>query len=251
MSSFRIDRQYVSFVTAETRPVCPAGRQTGAAAPGTVRQEAAPAAEQAREEAARILRGANSEAVDMLKKAKELADDVLREAREQARGIREEAKAAGFLEGQEDARARAEAERQEDAGALARLTGQLRGQYSDQVDSLRTGVIALVMDIARKVIDVKLSASDQVFLALVDSALERLRQKGSAAIRVSEADYRRYFGQEGAARRLRFGQESLLVVEEESYAPGDLVVESDGELLDYSIGRQLGRIEKAFMGEGA
>ncbi len=251
MSSFRIDRQYVSFVTAETRSVLKdAPPEGGRRSTVSARQEDAKLAEKARQEAEQILSKANAEASAAVKTAKSLAADILAEARGQAQSIREQARQAGFAEGQKDAMIQAEAQRERDAAQIARCTEGLRRQYSEQVESLREDMIALVMDITRKVIGVKLQESEQVFLDMVGGALERLNERGSAAIHVSGEDYKRYFICRKTGEPLHLEWENVLVVEQDSYEPGDLVVESDGELLDYSIEGQLERIEKAFTGEG-
>ena len=107
-------------------------------------------------------------------------------------------------------------------------------------------IVALVMEIVRKIINVKLSQSDEVFLGLVQDALEHLKQTGSISIRVSPEDYARYFGRERGIPDLDAGEAKIAIVEEPDFSPGDLIVESEGEIIDLSIDRQVTQIENAF-----
>ena len=261
MSSFRIDRQYVSFVTAETRSVFQSGHKSDAMASFTGAGPGVPADEfrrhcaetlerarkQADEQAELMLEQARSDADTIVKNAKKLAEELVGEAQKRAAAIREDAKEAGYSEGQTSARQFAEQTRNKEEKELSRLVSRLKSDYTGLVDSLHGGVVSLTMDIVRKIIGIKLSESDDVFLDLVNNALEQLKQTGAATIHVSSEDYARYFGAGGS---VRLGKTEAAVAEEEGYLPGDLVVESESEILDFSIGRQIERVEQAFLQKG-
>lgn len=265
MSSFRIDRQYVSFVTAETRSVRTAGQMpdtnmfftdTGAAneSEEVMAQHYAEILDRARKEAeekaALILKRARSEADAIVGQAKRMAGDTMEEARSSAAGIRAEAKQAGYSEGQKTAQMHAQARKKEEKQEFSQLMDQLRSHYSELVEGMREDVISLVIDIVKKIVNFRLNESDEIFLGLIRDALEQLKQTGTVIIRVGSEDYARYFGTE-AGKGIQTGKAKAAVLEEESYSPGDLIVESEGEILDYSIGRQIERVEKAFLKERA
>jgi flagellar assembly protein FliH len=263
MSSFRIDRQYVSFVTAETQPVHatvqPVNRKTAAASPdpgglagdiGKLYEEIYKRLQSENaDQAEYILEQARAKAQTMTSEAKEQADDMIKKAEADAEAIREDAKNKGYLEGLEQAGAAEEERKIEEAAALKRLENQLKDEYSALVGGVDKDVIVLVMEIVKKIIGIKLSQSDDIFLGLVSDALERLKQAGSVTIRVSSEDYTRYFGNGGPG--VDAGDMKVTVVEDEGFKCGDLIVESEGEVLDLSITRQISQVENAFLsGEG-
>lgn len=254
MSSFRIDRQYVTFVTAEAHPVPRSAAPEAHASPEeTLLDEARSRSQELLEQAEReasertrqIIAEAEAQAKEKLRSAGAEAEKLLSGAKSEAEKIWEQARRDGNKEGLRQAEAEAGQRKKAEAEQLGALTEELRTQYAGLVDSMRPDVLSLVMEIVRKVIHVKLKESDEAFLALVNDAIERLRQSGAVMIRVGSEDYTRYFGREPAELLLNAGEAKLTVVEEESYAPGDLVVESEGEVLDLSVDRQLQRIEKA------
>jgi flagellar assembly protein FliH len=196
-----------------------------------------------------LLDQARANAQEITDQAKEQADEIVRQAEDNAAAISEEAKNTGYLEGLKCAEAAAEQRKMEEAAALKRLESQLKDEYDALVGGLDKDVIALVMEIVKKVIGIKLSQSDDIFVGLVSDALERLKQAGSVTIRVSPEDYLRYFGNGGPG--IDTGDTKLTVVEDESFECGDLIVESEGEVLDLSITRQINQVENAFLsGEG-
>lgn len=250
MSSFRIDRQYVSFQTAETQPVY-AATQTQ-----SVKKEVRDVAEPSgidisklyneiyerllnehAEQAESMLSRASAEAQEIVEKAKQQAEEMTSRARAEAERLKNEMTVT--LESAY--REKISRERQE----LQNMELSLRSSYDSMIDGIQGEVIGLVMEIVRKVIGIKMSQTDEIFLGLVRDALERLKQTGSVVIRVGPEDYMRYFGGEDGPE-LDTGELKTTVVEEPDFSPGDLIVESEGEIIDLSVGRQLNQIEKAF-----
>lgn len=199
----------------------------------------------------------------ILEEAGEKARATIAQAQEQARAILDEAAAqAERIEREAQEKMRAEEERraaefkklcEEETRRLQQahqaLAEELHGRYQALVDEVEEGVVPLVMEIVRKVIGVKLSESDDVFLGLVRAGIERLRQQGAATIRVSPEDYARYFGQRpGWQSQLETGDMKLTAMADSGLSPGGLVVDTEFECVDLSIDRQLDEIEKALGG---
>jgi len=267
MSSFRIDRQYVSFVTAETRPVYATGQlpQTSAYFSSTdavgadehtqvTQQHYAEIFEtiqkEADEKATLILANAVSEADAIVSKAKNEAGEIVDKAKMIAESVLEDARQMGYSEGQKNAEAHADAKKSKDAIELQQLVDKLHKDYADLVDGMRAGIISLVIDIVKKVINFRLNDSEEIFLSIINNAIEQLKQTGEVIIHVGSEDYARYFGKAPAEKNIHAGKAKVIVIEEQGYLPGDLVVESEGEVMDFSVGRQIERIESAFIKEG-
>ncbi len=263
MSSFRIDRQYVSFEAAEIHPANIKSRTDGENVT-EVSVSAAICAEEiekqrielikqtkkdAYEKAQMLINRARAEAEEIIRKARLLAEEIISDAEENAREIKETAEKEGFAHGIKKAEESAELRKSEEAKALRQMMDKLREDYSNLVDGINKDVVSLSMEIVRKIIGVKLDSSDEVFIGFVNDALGRLKQAGFITIHVSSEDYARYFGGELPEKRLNTGDAKIAVIEEEDYSKGDLILESDGEILDFSIGKQIEKIEKAFAGE--
>lgn len=249
MSSFRIDRQYVAFQTAETEPVFATNQVQQS--PETYDETGGYDGDLSKlyneiyerlldehaEQAELMLSKASEESREIIEKAKKQAEEIISRAKEDASKFRKEIKEQ--IESEENKRKSLEQKE------LLRLETELRSSYDTLVGGLQDGVISLVMEIVRKVIGLRLSQSDEVFIALIRDALERLKQTGSVIIRVGPEDYARYFGHERAPN-LDTGETKVTVVEEPDFSPGDLIVESEGEIVDLSIDRQIRQIEDAF-----
>ena len=248
MSSFRIERQYVAFQTAETEPVL-AANQEQKRSPDKSDGNESDVSKLYNEIFERLQSEHAEQAELMLKRAAEEAREIVENARKQAGELVAQAQAE--IERQREElrtqaeRAAAERKRAEET-ELLKMESSLRGSYDTLVDGMRGEVITLVMEIVRKVIGIKLSQSDEVFLGLIRDALEHLKQTGAIVIRVGAEDYVRYFGH-GRGPELGTGDMKVTVVEEPDFSAGDLLVESEGEIIDLSIDRQIGLIEKAFL----
>lgn len=250
MSSFRIDRQYVAFETAETQPVY-ATNKTPKAQPAPDNNNDSYRGDISKiyneiyerlqnehaEQAEYMLSKAADDAQDIIDKAKIHADEIMNQARSDAERIRDEL--VGEMEATSSQR-KSQAETE-----LLSVETKLRNDYSNLVDGMSGNVIALVMEIVKKIIGIKLSQSDEIFIGMVKDALAQLKQTGSVLIRVSPEDYLRYFGNE--RDDLENDEIKITVVEEPNFSNGDLIVESEGEMIDLSIDRQIDQIEKAFM----
>jgi len=256
MSSFRIDRQYVTF---EASDMC--------AADGTLKQISDPSGygdpnlaemdeyqralfeqekKKAEDKAKRILENADQKAESILQHARKTAAAIIRESQDNAGSVLEAAKAEGYSQGKKEAKADAAVRKKEEAEQLRRLADSMKTEYAKLLDGMHDDVISLVMEIAKKIIDVKLQKSDEVFMALVNDAVSRLKQASNIIIHVSSEDYERYFGDGETEKKIVGTNAKIAVVEEESYSPGDLIVESEGEALDLSISKQLEKVKIAF-----
>ncbi|NCB50681.1 MAG: hypothetical protein EOM54_02190 [Clostridia bacterium] len=259
MSSFRIERQYVSFKTLETpnvHPVeedrqdkeewCILGDNGSEDGPVLQMECAAVIIEKAEKKAECIRLRAEKESTAVLGSAKARAEEIISEADKNAEKIRETARAEGYAAGIKEASAEAEARKRTEAESLWKMEEKLRSDYSGLVDGMRKDFKSLIIEITKKIINVKLKESDEVFIGLINDAIDRLKQTGYLIVRVCPEDYIRYFGDDFPENDLNAGEAKVAVIEEEGFSSGDLVVESEREVLNLSINRQIRQIEEAF-----
>lgn len=255
MSSFRIDRQYVAFETAETQPVHATGKAQKTE-PEAVVDNSIEISKLYDEIYEKLQREHAEQAELMLSKASDEAHEIIKKAKKQAEDITGQA-TADALKMKEELSARMEAEdaqrRSRSKTEISKLETKLRDDYAELIDGMHGKIVALVMEIVKKIIGIKLSESDEIFIGLIKDALERLKQTGSVLIRVSPEDFARYFGDirgdggGSALEALDNGEIKVTAVEEPNFSQGDLIVESEGEMIDLSINRQIGLIEEAFL----
>ncbi len=260
MSSFRIDRQYVSFVSAEAHAVVTGSRiseEIEAAEEKDERQQLAAEEfrliceqmkakiiKEAEDRADMIVQKAENDASAIKAEAEKKAGLLIEEARQKAESLKNKAKADGQNEGIKIAEQIYEAKRKQDELDLNSLKNTLHMSYGALVDQMRDEVLSLVFGIVKKIINIKLSESDEVFMNLINSAIDELKYTGTSSIYISPEDYKRYFGKE--PHELNSGSGKVNIYEKDDFKSGDLVVESDGEILDYSVSRQIERLEKVF-----
>ncbi|MGE4353944.1 MAG: FliH/SctL family protein [Oscillospiraceae bacterium] len=257
MSSFRIDRQYVSFETVETPNVHPVEQALSGMQNDYEGSDAYPegiekyctdiiskATEEAEKKAAKIVGRAEHEAGRALDSAKKQAAQIVDEAKSAAEDIETTARTQGYEQGEKDAEAEAAARKNRESQALKEMVGKLKADYCNLVDDMHKDIMSLIIEIARKIINVKLKESDEVFIGLINDGIERLKNTGSLMIHVSSDDYARYFESGRLDKKIEAGEAKVVPVEEETYLPGDLIIESDGEMLNLSIERQIKQIEE-------
>lgn len=265
MSSFRIERQYVSFKTIETPNVHPVGqtfqgKRSGFSfdpdgdencpmpSDGYSAAVIESAQREAEKRANQILRWAENEAGEIVGSAKTEAGGIIEEAEKSAAAIKESARAEGYALGRQNAEAETVRRKGEEAKDLQRMVEKLKSDYSEILDDMQKDVMSLIIEITKKIINVKLKESDGVFIGLINDAVDRLKQARCLIIRVCPEDYARYFGSESAEHTINAGQAKVVVSEEDTFSSGDLIIESEGEMLNLSIGRQIGQVEAALMG---
>lgn len=251
MSSFRIDRQYVSFETAETQPVYAQAKpqQEKSSLDEELEKYGGDISKLYNEIYERLQGEHADQAEHMLSKAALEAQDIVTKARREAEQIVEQAKvdtAKALEERMLALESEFGARKQQEAAALCSLESELRSTYTKLLEDMHADVIGLVMEIVKKIIGIKLSQSDDVFMGMIRDALDRLKQTGAVVIRISPEDYLRYFGSSRDETELENGDFKVAIVEDPSFIQGDLVVESEGEMIDLSIDRQIDLIEKAF-----
>lgn len=260
MSSFRIDRQYVSFETAEIHPVRTDNQDKKVGEPSAssrteyVQDNSSEIIEQklreAESKAEQIVDKAQFEAELTMSKARKTASSIIKEAQEKAGELLESAKREGYKDGIREAQEAAAEQKLEDEAQFQELAEKLKASYLDLVDSMQGDIVSIVMDISRKIIGIKLQESDAVFMGLVSGAVDQLKQAESITIHVSPEDYVRYFQHSPVERLFDDSNAKVTVIEDESYSTGDLVVETECEVLDLSVSKQINKVEKALVSKG-
>lgn len=262
MSTFRIDKQYVTIEKAEQKTVhvgvrsTPINGKSGSNNTPRPYYEAEKLIEnitkKAEEKASSIIDEAEKKAGLIISQAEEQAEAIKMEAEKISVEIKKRAQEEGYAAGISKAEADIANKLDEDKREFKRLTDKLLQNYSRTIDEARGDIISLVIDITKKILGIKLHESDKIFMDLVNNAIDELKNSSYIKIHVSPADYERYFGKEQAGEKIKkVTSATISIDEEENFHEGDLVVESEGEVLDLSVFKQLDKIECAFVNGNA
>ena len=275
---FRIDRNLVNFAAAQSAKVdneCveagAAGEAPDAAASATalaqaLEEELAEARAQAQTQAREIINEAEAKAKatanGLIEDARQEVAALLLAAREQAEEERRSAWQEGYTEGVEegkhsydeqlDAKLREsdeqlDAKLREDDGKLKRVIEELYDERTRTYEELEEDVVELAIGIVRKVINPSEDEFGGVFELLIRNALKQISPDGKIVIRVSPAEYERFFSSGSAQFKLEKGVTvTASVIRDALLGECDCVIDTDEETVNAGLDSQLKRIRLAF-----
>jgi len=257
---FRIDRNYVNlgatrFVQVDN------GEGTEAGAVGESLNAAASvsilaqAQSQAKEQAREIL-------LEAEEKAKAIADKIIEDARdeiailmvnarEQAEEEGRKAWQEGYTEGSEKGKREFDEQLKEkireDDEMLKRVINEIYDERERTYSVLEDEVIELALEIVRKVINPTEETIGGVFESLVRNALKQMAPVEKVILRVSPAEYERFFSSGSATFELDSGVTvSASILRDASLVKGDCIIDTTDETVNAGIESQLKYIKLAF-----
>jgi len=227
--------------------------------------EAALMQEQAREQVSKILEDAEAEAKEKMEKmigdARNEVAALLLAAREEAEENRRRAWQEGFAEGSEEGKrsydsqleakireadALLEEKIRDDDEKLKRVIEELYEERTRTYSGLEEEVIDLAQDIVRKVVDPSEESGD-VFNALIKNALKQMNPDGRIEIRVSNAEYERFFSAGSVVFELESGTKvTASMLRDASLNEGDCIIDASEETVNAGLESQLKYVKLAF-----
>jgi len=246
MSSFRVERQNVSFQSL-AEPMHPADTRRPApdAVPQDTREleEKRAQAMQAEADARRHMEDAQREAEGLLETARKRAEEIAAQAERDAQKALEESRREGLEAGRREAVSEQETWKQQEEETLRQKEDELDRRYDERLDAIQNDLIDLTMEIAEKIIGVKLQESDEALLNIVGAALSRFRRSESVTVRVSGGDYRRLSGSEEFTKMTDESGKQVSLERDPKLHPGDCILETENELIDCGADGQLERLD--------
>ena len=211
---------------------------------------------------AKAEREAKAGAEAIIGDARREADEIVQSARERIEEERESARRDGYAEGEREGRrvydeqleeklrdvnVEFESKIREDDEKLKRVIEELYDERTKTYDGLEEQVVGLSVDIVRKVINPSEEGFGGVFEMLIRNALKQINPDGKIIIRVSPAEYERFFSSGSAVFELDRGVTvTASVLRDVSLGEGDCVVDTEGETIDAGLDTQLKFIRLAF-----
>ena len=176
---------------------------------------------------------------DLLHGAQAKAQQILQGATARAEEIKNVARQEGCDAGMADAAAKIAEEtaaQNEEARVLIEETAHYREELYGQ---LQESVLPLAMDIAEKIINIQLQKDDRVYMEIAKKAVLGLKQSDDFMLRVSRGEFDKYFRDGGQWLREGTDCGDFEAVCDSSLEPGDLVIESNDEVINAGIAMQL------------
>lgn len=253
MSSFRVERQRVSFFSQAE--VVQSSATSALPDDSLDRERKALIREKenamhTQKYAKQMLEDSRKEAEEILSKARHEAVKLMNEAREQAEQLRQQEKERGYQEGWQKAQLAGEQWKAAEQDKLKQLSDALEAQYQSRVDEVEHDAAELAMEITEKIIGIHLEKTDTAFLNVIHSAMSRFRHNENIIVHLSNEDYRRYAGEDGIARMDGVKGPKVVLERDESLRKGDCVLETENQFVDCSVSAQLDRVGRILQGVG-
>jgi flagellar assembly protein FliH len=190
----------------------------------------------AREQAELIIESARREAADIILAGKDQAEENSRQAWDE-----------GYINGVEEGKRSYDDKMLECDEGLKRVLKELYDERSQTYSNLENELVDLSLKIVRKVINPADEAMDGVFESLIKNALRQIAPDKKIMLRISPADYDRYFSEGNAIFELGNGiTVSASVLKDVSLGEFDCIIDKDDSTVNAGLDTQLKRIELAF-----
>ena len=243
---FRIDRNLVNLATTRTKQVGVDESEAEASAvmPINVSASAAVIAQEtiskAKAQAECIIEDAHKEAAEVLLRAREQAEDECRCARQE-----------GYTEGAEESRRivgeQYEEKIRKDDEMLKSVLDKLYTERELTYGGLEDEIVGLSLDIVKKIFRPAEDVLGDVFESLIRNALKQIAPEGKIIIRVSPAEYERFFSSGSASFELDRGVTATAsILRDTSLGEGDCIIDTENETVSAGIDTQLKYIKIAF-----
>ncbi len=174
------------------------------------------------------------------------AEKIVQAAQAQAAAIEKEAYERGFGEGEKAGRETgekmAEAILKQYSGRLEELA-QLRKSI---LSGSEHEVVRLALEIGKKVVKREITIDDELILAMVKVALNRLSEQTAVTIRLNPKDYRVVMERQSSNPVLGSGNEAIKLIEDPVISRGGALIETESGIIDARIEEQFREIERGF-----
>ena len=256
---FRIDRNFVKLgSTRSVLVVSDDGTEAGAVgeAPNAAASMSYMVQLQAQEQAMELLEEAKGEAEEqaalIIQAARDEAAFLIIDAQDEIEEERQKAWREGFAKGTEEAKISYEEQLTEkirdDDEKLKRVLNEIYDERERTYNGLEDEVVGLSLEVVRKIINPAEEALGGVFESLIKNALKQLSSfDGRVVIRVSPAEYERFFASGSAVVELDSGVTvTASILRDAALGGGDCIIDTDGETVNAGLNSQLKYIALSF-----
>jgi flagellar assembly protein FliH len=163
----------------------------------------------------------------------------------QAKEAFDSAREEGFLKGYKEGQAQAFSENEKVLAQIVSLLEEIDRGKDELFKQYEQDMVDLALDIARKVVDVKLQESDEAFLSIFRKAAEGLHGQKTVRLQISGHEARFATASSDYLLGLINGAEHLDIEVAEDKEPGTCILETDDVLIDASAVKQVEKLVQA------
>ena len=195
---------------------------------------------EARAAAEKILADAHEEAASIIISGKEQAEEDCRKAWE-------DGYADGAAEGKHSFDDELARQIQDNEESLKRVIAEIHAERELTYSTLENDVVSLALAIVKKVINPADENIAGAFESLIKNALKQIAPDAKIMLRVSPADYDRYFSSGNTVLELEGGVKvTASVLKDTSLSDFDCIIDQDNATVNVGLDTQLQQIELAF-----
>ncbi len=181
----------------------------------------------------------------ILKGARNTAEGIISEAQKEAEKIKECARQQGYEKGMQDATEELEILTERQTQEVSSIVKKLE-RCQQEIDSkMQDSILQLSIDVAEKIINIQIERDDTLYIGIVKKAIAGLKSAEKFILRVSRAEYEKYF-KEGSKRLLDEMECVTFEVICDPFAEEkSCIVDSDEGIINAGVSAQLDKIQRS------
>ncbi len=178
--------------------------------------------------------------------AQQQVEALLQKAQLQASEVEKQAYERGFSEGEKAGREVGEKMVEALLKQYAQTLEELKSLRQQVFETAKHEVVRLALEIAKKVVKREVSVDEEVILALVKVALNRLGEKSAMTVRVNPKDYQSLLRHRAGLAAADALHEGIRLVEDPMISRGGCLIETESGIIDARVEEQFREIERGF-----
>ena len=179
-------------------------------------------------------------------KAESEARELIFRAELEAVKLKAAAEDAGYKEGAVRAEEEYALLLTENKASLRRLVEEIEAGRARMLEGMESEIIDLCLAIVRKIADADRTKDGELFRAAIQKALGRMNSESGITIRVSNADFERFFPDGEASFDTADGRVSAVIAGNPDLAEGDVIIDAEDESIKAGVNSQIKNIELRF-----
>ena len=201
----------------------------------------------AREKSEQIIDSARSQAEQIIDDARSQAADILQQSEEEAVENRQQAWDEGYVKGEEEGKRSFDEKIAENEESLRRVIKELHDEREQTYADMEGELVDLALQVVRKVINPAEETIGGIFESMIRNAIRQIAPDDKITLRVSNADYEKYFSEGSAVFELGSGiTVSTSILKDHSLGDFDCIIDKDDSTVNASLDTQLKHIQLAF-----
>jgi flagellar assembly protein FliH len=185
---------------------------------------------------------------DILRAASAKAERTVEEATQAAEQIKKDAWQEGYQEGRKLARQEFDALVNAQKADASRVFGKIEAYKQELYRELLDSVLGLSFDIASKIINIQLEKDDTVYEEIAKAAIRALNSSPKFTLRVSRAEYERFFAEGGQWLQEKIGCAPFEVICDAYMDEGGCIAESDEGVVNAGVAEQMDKLRRMLEG---